>query len=678
MKELDLKANYVFGGKVVRKDLTNRIKGNASVPTYVLEYLLGQYCATDDTETIEQGVETVKGIISQNFVHRDEAQAIKSTIREKGSHRIIDKVSVKLNDRADRYEANFANLGLNKVPLSDIFIKQYPKLLSEGVWSIITVGYQPSDERDTLPWIIENLKPIQISGVDIEEYKTNRKDFTKSEWIDLLIQSMGLNPDEFTQRSKLNQLTRLVPFAENNYNMIELGPKGTGKSHVFSELSPHGILISGGEVSKAKLFVNNSTGEIGLVGYWDVVAYDEFAGKTKRVDRGLVDILKNYMANKSFSRGTNVYQAEASMVFVGNTDHSVPHMLKHTDLFDALPKDYYDTAFLDRIHCYLPGWESKKLRNEMFTADYGFIVDYIAEVLKVLRKEDYSKSYQKYFELSNTITTRDKTAIEKTFSGLVKVIYPDGEFTESDAKEILDFAIEGRKRVKDQLRKMDETFNDEVVNFEYTDRSGKLFKIETLEVLEYGDPKLGIETSSNLDATVELTELQSQKLVPESKPLEGIHQSIRDNQTNISYKKLFGNYLVGATNYTIKDPYIRLPYQFRNFIELCRLIAELKSNDSEVKIHLVTNNNEDYIANAKESFSELIDSLTSLGIDLSYEFSNVQHDRSIEMDNGWKIILGRGLDLWQKTSGRYDIAEYYQEKRLCKEFEITVIKSQNE
>lgn len=675
MKELDIKANQVFGGKVVRKDLTNRIKGNASVPTYVLEYLLGQYCATDDNETIEQGVETVKGIITQHFVHRDEAQAIKSTIREKGSHRIIDKVSVKLNDRADRYEANFANLGLNKVPLSDIFIKQYPKLLSEGVWSIITIGYQPSDERDTLPWIIENLKPIQISGVDIEEYKANRKEFTKSEWIDLLIQSMGLNPDEFTQRSKLNQLTRLVPFTENNYNMIELGPKGTGKSHVFSELSPHGILISGGEVSKAKLFVNNSNGEIGLVGYWDVVAYDEFAGKTKRADRGLVDIMKNYMANKSFSRGTNVYQAEASMVFVGNTDHSVPHMLKHTDLFDALPKDYYDTAFLDRIHCYLPGWESKKLRNEMFTSDYGFIVDYIAEVLKGLRKEDYGKSYQKYFELSNTITTRDKTAIEKTFSGLVKVIYPDGEFTESDAKEILDFAIECRKRVKDQLRKMDETFNDEVVNFEYSDRSGKLIRIETLEVLEFGDLKLGIEPSSNLEETIEITEIQSQTLAPESKPLEGIHLTIRDNQTNVSYKKLFGNYLVGATNYTIKDPYIRLPYQFRNFIELCRLIAELKSNDSEVKIHLVTNNNEDYIENAKESFSELIDSLSSLGIDLSYEFSDVQHDRSIEMDNGWKIILGRGLDFWQKTTGRYDIAEYYQEKRLCKEFEITVIKS---
>ena len=675
MKELDIKSNNVFGGKVVRKDLTNRIKGNASVPTYVLEYLLGQYCATDDVETIEEGVETVKNIIAQHFVHRDEAQSIKSTIREKGSHRIIDKLSVKLNDKEDRYEANFANLGLNRVPLDDNFVKLYPKLLSEGVWSIVTMAYQSLEERDSIPWIIDNLKPIQISRVFLDEYKESRKEFTKSEWIDLLLQSIGLNPDEFTQRSKLSQLTRLVPFAENNYNMIELGPKGTGKSHVFSELSPHGILISGGEVSKAKLFVNNSNGEIGLVGYWDVVAYDEFAGKTKRADRGLVDIMKNYMANKSFSRGTNVYQAEASMVFVGNTDHSVPHMLKHSNLFDALPKDYYDTAFLDRIHCYLPGWESKKLRNEMFTNDYGFIVDYLAEVLKGLRKEDFSKSYKKYFELSNTITTRDKTAIEKTFSGLVKVIYPHGELTEIEAKEILDFSIECRKRVKDQLRKMDETFNDEIVNFEYTDKNGKVTTIETLEVLEYGDAKLGIPPPSHMESVIEEFEVVQQRTEMD-KTKEGFHQIVRDNQTNISYKGLFGDYLKGATEYIIKDPYIRLPYQFRNFIELCRLIAELKPTDSEVKIHLVTNNNEDYIENAKESFSELIDSLLPLGIDLSYEFSEIQHDRNIEMDNGWKIILGRGLDIWQKTAGRYDIAEYYQEKRLCKEFEITVIRQQ--
>jgi ATP-dependent Lon protease len=675
MKALDIKANDVFAGKVVRKDLTNRIKGNASVPTYVLEYLLGQYCATDDAETIEQGVETVKNIITQHFVHRDEAQAIKSTIREKGSHRIIDKVSVKLNDKADRYEVAFANLGLNKVPLADHFIKDYPKLLSEGVWSIITIGYQPSDERDTLPWVVENLKPIQISSIDIEEYKEGRRSFNKEEWIDLLMQSMGLNPEEFTNRSKLAQLTRLVPFVENNYNLIELGPKGTGKSHVFSELSPHGILISGGEVSKAKLFVNNSSGEIGLVGYWDVVAYDEFAGKNKRADRGLVDIMKNYMANKSFSRGTNVYQAEAAMVFVGNTDHSVPHMLKHTDLFDALPKDYYDTAFLDRIHCYLAGWETKKLRNEMFTREYGFIVDYLAEVLKAMRKEDYGKAYQQFFELSSTITTRDKNAIEKTFSGLVKVIYPHGEFNEAEAKEILDFAIECRKRVKDQLRKMDETFNDEVVLFEYTTKAGKVVRIETLEVLEYGDAKLGIQASREQES-VEIPEKTRTDLpAATEKRLESSHRLIRDNQTNVSYKNLFGAYFVGATSFTIRDPYIRLPYQFRNFIELCRLIAEVKDRDEEVRIHLVTNNNEEYIENARGAFSELIDSLNPLGIDLSYEFSDVQHDRSIEMDNGWKIILGRGLDIWQKTAGRYDIGEYYQEKRLCKEFEMTIIRN---
>ena len=667
--EPDSKVLSQFEGKVVKKDLTSRIKSNIAVPTYVLEYLLGQHCVSTDPEIVEQGIETVRTILTKHFVHREEANSIKSTIREKGSHRIIDRLSVRLNDRLDRYEASFANLGLNKVPINDSFIKQYPKLLSEGVWSIITVGYVPSEEGRDLPWVIETVKPIQISGVSLDEYKKGRKEFATEEWIDLLMQSIGLNPEEFSLRSKLLQLTRLVPFAENNYNLIELGPKGTGKSHIFSELSPHGILISGGEVSKAKLFVNNGNGEIGLVGYWDVVAYDEFAGKTKRADRGLVDIMKNYMANKSFSRGTNVYQAEASMVFVGNTDHSVPHMLKHSDLFDALPKDYYDTAFLDRIHCYLPGWEVKKLRNEMFTSNYGFIVDYLAEVMKGMRKEDFSKAYQQFFELSNTITTRDKTAIEKTFSGLVKVIFPNGDFSKEEAKLLLDFAIESRKRVKDQLRKMDETFNDEVVHFSYTDSEGKETKIETLEVLEHGDSKLGILAETFEE--VAQPEHKEKKEVP--KQLAGFHKVIRDNQSNVSYDRLFGDYLEGATEYTVRDPYIRLPYQMRNFMELCTLIASKKPEDLELRIHLITNNNEDYIEGAKEAFKEIYESLLDLGIDFSYEFSETQHDRSIDMNNGWKIILGRGLDVWQKTNGRYDIAEYMQEKRLCKEFEVTVL-----
>jgi len=670
MKLSNKKINDLFAGRVVRKDLTNRIKGNASVPTYVLEYLLGQYCATDDPETIEQGVEMVKEIITRHFVHRDEAQVIKSTIKERGSHRIIDKVSVRLNDKLDRYEANFANLGLNKIPILTEYIKSYPKLLSEGVWCIVTMSYAPAEGKDSSPWNVDQLKPIQISSVDIDEYKEVRKSFNKEEWIALLMQTMGLNPEEFTNRSMLLQLARLIPFVENNYNLIELGPKGTGKSHVFSELSPHGILISGGEVSKAKLFVNNSNGEIGLVGYWDVVALDEFAGKTKKSDQGLVDIMKNYMANKSFSRGTHVMQAEASIVMVGNTDHTVPHMLKHTDLFDALPKDYYDTAFLDRVHAYLPGWETKKLRNEMFSSDFGFIVDYLAEILKVLRKEDHTKAYQQHFELSTTITTRDKTSIEKTFSGLVKIIYPHGEYTREEAKELLDFAIESRKRVKDQLRKMDETFNDDPVDFSYRTKDGKLFSIETLEVMEYGDAKLNILPSSMRTPPAEKPAVEKTL----KKYLEGFNLNIRDNQTNISYKGLFGDYLEGATEYVIKDPYIRLPYQMRNFVELCRLITELKPEDEEIRIHLVTYNNEDFLDAAKQGFSELGDSLEELGITFTYEFNDVQHDRCIEMNNGWKIILGRGLDIWQKTSGRFDIAEFYQEKRLCKEFEVTVVR----
>jgi len=567
MTELDIKLNEHFGGKVVRKDLTKLVKGNAIVPIYVLEYLLGQYCATDDEATIVDGVETVKNIISKHFVHRDEAQIIKSNVRENGSHRIIDKLSVKLNDKEDQYEAYFANLGLKGIPISDEIIREHQKLLSSGVWCILTLEYVPSGQKNEIPWVIESIKPIQISISNLDEFKLSRAYFTKEEWMDVLLHTMGLNPDEFTFRSKLIQISRLIPFVENNYNLIELGPKGTGKSHIFSELSPHGILISGGEVSKAKLFVNNSNGEIGLVGYWDVVAYDEFAGKSKNIDRGLVDIMKNYMANKSFSRGTQVYGASASMVFVGNTDHSVPYMLKHSNLFDALPKDYYDTAFLDRIHAYLPGWEGQKLRNEMFTSDYGFIVDYLAEILKELRKEDRTNEFATYFELSDTITTRDKTSIIKTFAGLLKIIYPYGEVSEEDMKELLDFAIECRKRVKQQLQKMDETFEE--VDFSYTIiNTGQKVTIETLEVLEHLSPSpIILADTINQEGEVPAQINTIHELVSGQK-------IIRDNQSGISYDVLFGDYLVGATDFKIIDPYVRLPYQLRNFMELARLISE--------------------------------------------------------------------------------------------------------
>ncbi|MCP4520774.1 MAG: BREX system Lon protease-like protein BrxL [Cytophagales bacterium] len=658
METLNFKINKYFAGQVVRKDLTKLVKGNAIVPTYVLEYLLGQYCATDDEETINEGVETVKRIIAKHFVHRDEAQIIKSTVRDKGSHRIIDKISVKLNDKKDQYEASFANLGINNVPISDQVIKDHPKLLSSGVWCILTLAYFHTDERDSTPWIIENIKPIQVSNVSVEEFKEVRKEFTTEEWIDLLMQSIGLNPSEFTTRSKLIQLTRLVPFVENNYNLIELGPKGTGKSHIFSEMSPHGILISGGEVSKAKLFVNNTTGDIGLVGYWDVVAYDEFAGKTKRADRGLVDILKNYMANKSFSRGTQVYGASASMVFVGNTDHSVPHMLKHSDLFEALPKDYYDTAFLDRIHAYLPGWEVQKLRNEMFTENYGFIVDYLAEILKELRKEDRTHEYTKFFELSNSITTRDKTGISKTFAGLAKVIYPDGNITELEAKELLDFSIECRKRVQLQLQAMDDTFEE--VDFSYISKSDhQKYNIQTLETIEYAHL---LETTS--------TSLQEEKI--ETLPvLQEQTITICDNQTGISYQSLFGDYLKNVSIITLTDPNFKLPHQLRNLMELFKLIVQSKTEDQEVKIHLITLNNEDYISNAKEALTQITSSLANTGIIFTYEYQENISESSIITED-WKITLSRGLDIWQKTNGWSDLGEYYQEQRMCREFEIGV------
>ncbi|WP_419636770.1 BREX system Lon protease-like protein BrxL, partial [Thiolapillus sp.] len=390
MNALDKKINEYFQGLVVRKDLVKAVKGNAIVPAYVLEYLLGQYCATNDEDSIQSGIETVREILRKHYVHRNEAGLIRSTIKEKGRHKVIDKISVDLNEKTDAYEATFSNLGIKKVLVDSTTVKAHPKLLVGGVWCIADVEYDFNEDKTTTPWILSTLKPIQLSHFDFDSYLEARRQFTTDEWIDLLIQSIGFNPELFGKRSKLLQLLRLVPFCERNYNIIELGPKGTGKSHIYSEFSPHGILVSGGEVTVAKLFVNNSTGKIGLVGYWDVVAFDEFAGKKKRADKALVDIMKNYMANKSFSRGIETLGAEASMAFVGNTQHTVPYMLKHADLFDDLPEQYHDSAFLDRLHFYIPGWEVDIIRGEMFSNGYGFVVDYLAEILRSLRNHDFS------------------------------------------------------------------------------------------------------------------------------------------------------------------------------------------------------------------------------------------------------------------------------------------------
>ena len=544
--ELDRKINRLFPGVVVRKDLVKAVKGNAIVPSYVLEYLLGQYAASDDDATIQAGIDAVRKILADHYVHRNESGLIKSKIREKGRHRVIDRVSVVLNEKADTYEATFENLGIHGVIIDSDTVKENEKLLVGGVWCICDIEYSHSDDSRVVPWLLGSLKAIQMSSFDFDGYLAARREFTSEEWVDLLIQSIGLNPEMFGRRAKLLQVVRLIPFVERNYNLIELGPKGTGKSHIFSEFSPHGMLISGGEVTVPKLFVNNSNGKIGLVGYWDVIAFDEFAGKKKRTDRALVDIMKNFMANKSFSRGVQTMGAEASMVFVGNTSHTVPYMLKHSDLFDELPEAYHDSAYLDRLHCFIPGWEVDTIRGEMFSTGYGFVVDYIAEVLRSMRNSDFSDKYQRYFTIGSDISTRDRDGINKTFSGLMKIIYPTGEATPEEIEELLRFAIEGRKRVKDQILRIDATFD--FVNFGYTDATATWHPITTLEESEYPviyQTGRSVVTSANGDPSMTPvaggvpTLSKSETPSPTSPVVEKLFEGQRDfveNQRGISYE----------------------------------------------------------------------------------------------------------------------------------------------
>jgi ATP-dependent Lon protease len=673
---LDEKINEHFPGRVVRKDLTAKVKGNAVVPTYVLEYLLGQYCATDDEASIEKGVENVRKIINRHYVHREEAELVKSTIRDKGNYRIIDRITVALNDRRDVHEASFTNLGLRKVVISDDWVRKFPKLLTGGVWCLIDMAYFPSDERDATPWLIEKVKPIQLSNFDFEQYKQQRARFTTKEWADFLMQSIGFNPEHFGQRNKLLQLTRLIPFCERNYNLIELGPKGTGKSHIFSEFSPHGMLISGGEVTAAKLFVNNSTGQIGLVGYWDSVAFDEFAGPDKRIPKGLVDIMKNYMANQSFSRGRESMGAEASMSFIGNTKRSVAYMLKHSDLFEQLPPAYYDTAFLDRLHSYLPGWEVEIIRGEMFTQGFGFVVDYLAEVLRYMRTLDYSNAYNTYFKLDDTITTRDRVAIQKTFSGLMKVLYPHQSCTKEEVRALLEFAIESRRRVKLQLMKMDETFREREVRFAYKDLdTGKRVEVFTLEELQYN---LVRQMSEEEEETTTAEEQATPGKAPSAPEPEEQHIVIKENQKGISYQRLFAPYLKGATEIHLIDPYLRKFHQVKNLMEFCEMLYRIKPVGDEIRLKVFTNAEAGEKQEADSLLIQVQANLQGTGIDMDYEIEpqGTQHARSIETDTGWKILLDRGLDIFQRYDYKdaFNLANALQEERMCKGFEVTYVR----
>jgi ATP-dependent Lon protease len=488
MDELSRKLNQYFAGRVVRKDLTKKIKEGANVPVYVLEYLLGMYCATDDEEGIAEGVETVKRILAENFVRPDEAEKVKFKIREIGKYTVIDKVSVKLNEKKDVYEAEFSNLGIKGVAISPTYVKQYEKLLCGGIWCIIKMDYYYDEEaRGTSPFNISNLTPIQMPNLDMEEIINGRKYFTKDEWIDILLRSIGMEPTRFENNVKWHLLARMIPLVENNYNLCELGPRGTGKSHVYKEISPNSILVSGGQTTVANLFYNMASRQVGLVGLWDCVAFDEVAGITFK-DKDGIQIMKDYMASGSFARGKEEKNASASMVFVGNINQSVDVLLKTSHLFEPFPEAMSnDTAFFDRMHYYIPGWEIPKMRPEFFTDEYGFITDYISEFMREMRKRSFSDALDKFFRLGNNLNQRDVIAVRKTVSGLVKLIYPNGEFARDDIEEILSYTLVGRRRVKEQLKKIGGMeFYD--VHFSYIDN--ETMSEEFVSVPEQGGGKI--------------------------------------------------------------------------------------------------------------------------------------------------------------------------------------------
>ena len=446
------KLRQYFDGKIVRKDLTKHIKEGANVPVYVLEFLLGQYCSSDDEEIIEEGVNNVKRILADNFVRPDEAQKVLSILRERGSYTVIDKITVHLNIKEDRYEAEFSNLGIKNIPIHPDYPSKYDRLLCGGIWCILQLDYEfiEEDKKNTTPIRIRKLTPIQMPHIDMDDLKNGRKAFTKDEWIDVLLRSTGMEPDKFDERVKWLLLARMIPLVENNFNLCELGPRSTGKSHIYKEISPNSILVSGGQTTVANLFYNMASKTVGLVGMWDVVAFDEVAGITFK-DKDGVQIMKDYMASGSFARGREEKAASASMVFVGNINQSVDVLQKTSHLFEPFPAVMaYDTAFLDRMHCYVPGWEIPKYRPDFFTDDYGFITDYLSEYMREMRKESYGDAFDKYFRLGNNLNQRDTIAVRKMVSGFVKLVYPDGEYTKEDIQEILTVSLELRRRVKKQ------------------------------------------------------------------------------------------------------------------------------------------------------------------------------------------------------------------------------------
>ena len=691
MDALAEKLTRVFEGKAVRKDLVHRIKKGTNVPTFVLEFLLARYCASNDEAEIQAGIDAVLATLQDNYVRPDEANAAQSQVATKGKHRFIDKVHVRYVEKEKRHWASLENFNSQRIAIAEKLFRDNDRLLEGGIWAEVTIGYNEIDEDD-YAFYVEDMRPIQLSRFDFDGYMEGRREFTRDEWLDIILRSVGLEPSKLSKRLKFHFISRLAPLAESNYNFIELGPRGTGKSYFFSEFSPYSTLVSGGQATKSTLFYNNARRRIGLVGFWDTVAFDEVAGINIR-DADAIQIMKDYMANGRFSRGVEVI-ADASMAFVGNIDHSIEQVVHSTehDLFMPLPKEF-DLAVMDRFACYLPGWEMLKNSSEYLTMDFGFITDYLAEAFHY--QFSHSNRYEevtKRIRLGSAVEGRDEKGIKKTVCAFLKILHPDGPPSDAEFDEYVAYAVEGRRRIKEQMnkRKPDDEFAKIELSF---------FNAAAKEVIVYcPESKNAPATQKPLRHSMTIStdtiqsrledESQNQKIPEETAPvaetpkespapvLEEVklpqerHFTILYGATGHSYESIISPYLEGAKAVTVEDPYIRLTHQIQNLVRLCEAVVK---HSAVKQIKLVTSYGEDTpLAEMQEKLDELKQSLLDVDVVLDVELNPNLHDREIRLDNGWVIKIGRGLDFYQKPNSWFEIGVSDLSLRKCLETKVDI------
>jgi len=691
---LDEKLTAVFEGKVVRKDLLHRIKKGTNVPTFVLEFLLARFCASDDPAEIDAGMEAVLSTLNENYVRPDEANAAQSRVATKGKHRFIDKVHVRYVEKEKRHWASLENFNSQRIAINEKWYRDTDRLLEGGIWAEVTVAHNDVEDDD-YAFYIEDLRPIQLSRFDFSRYAEGRAQFTRDEWLDAVLRSVGLEASKLETRVKLHTIARLAPLVEPNFNLVELGPRGTGKSYFFSEFSPYATLVSGGQTSKATLFYNNQRRKVGLVGYWDTVAFDEVGG-IKVKDPDTIQIMKDFMANGRFSRGAEVI-ADASLAFVGNIDLSVEQVVnspKH-DLFHPLPPEF-DLAVMDRFACYVPGWEMPKNSSAFLTSSYGFITDYLAEAFHyVFKHTNRYEEVSKRIRLGKAVEGRDEKGIKKTVAAFLKILHPDVPPSDAEFEEYVAYAVECRRRVKEQMnkRKPDEEFariglsyfnaaGDEVVVYCPESRNALATQAPNRRSVEepgavqpeVGPVSMPVVRSPSLEEPPKRTTAEeSASSAVNTSSLQEQHFTIHYGDVGHSYETIIGPYLQGATSVVIEDPYVRLQHQVQNFVRFCEMLIR---RPGVRRIHLVTSyDNNSLLAETQERLDELKQSLLELDVELDVKVNPNLHDREIRMDNGWVIKIGRGLDFFQKPGTWFEIGAHDLTLRKCLETKVDIFKS---